>query len=143
MTAVDLSRIPKLKARELLGGELLSIDSVTGATRIRYTPPDALNNPVGTVLGGFTAAMIDDIAGAATWFAGGQRMFATAQMSTNFLRPVKAGIALLADATAIGVGGQQAFIEVRIVREGDGKLVATGTVVQTFIAQTITEGAKT
>lgn len=137
MTDVDLSRIPKLKARELLGGELLSIDAATGATRIRYTPTEALNNPVGTVLGGFTAAMIDDIGGAATWFAGGQRMFATAQMSTNFLRPVKAGTALMAEAKVTGMGGQQAFIEVRIARESDGKLVATGTLVQTFL-----DGAK-
>lgn len=137
MSNVDLSRIPKLQARALLGGEVLSIDADTGATRIRYTPSEALNNPVGTVLGGFTAAMIDDIAGAATWFAGGRRMFATVQMSTNFLRPVKAGVALIAEASVTGVGGQQAFIDVRISRESDGKPVATGTVVQTFI-----DGAK-
>ena len=133
MSAVDLSKIPKLKARELLGGELLSIDGDSGATKLRYVPTEALNNPVGSVLGGFTAAMIDDAAGAATWFGGGKRMFATVQMSTNFLRPAKAGVALIADAIVTGVGGQQAFIDVRITREQDGKLVATGTVVQTFI----------
>lgn len=137
MAAVDISRLPKVAAREVLGGEVLAVDDTTGAARLRYTPAATLNNPVGTILGGFTAAMIDDAAGAAAWFGGGKRMFATAQMSVNFLRPLRAGQAVIAEATVAGVGQQQAFVEVRLTREDDGKLVATGTVVQTFI-----DGAK-
>ena len=133
MALVDLGRLPKIKARELLGGELLSVDDTTGLARVRYLPGETLNNPVGTVLGGFTAAMIDDAAGVAAWFGGGKRAFATAQMSVNFLRPVRAGQALIAEATVSGAGQQQAFVDVRVVRESDGKLVATGSVVQTYI----------
>lgn len=133
MAAIDVSRLPKIKARELLGGELLAADDTSGAARLRYVPGEHLNNPVGTILGGYTAAMIDDAAGVAAWFGGGKRPFATAQMSVNFLRPARAGQALIAETTLAGVGQQQAFVEVRIAREADGKLVATGSVVQTFV----------
>lgn len=136
MTQVDVTRLPKIKARELLGGELLAVDDTTGAARLRYAPGEHLNNPVGTVLGGFTAAMIDDAAGVAAWFGGGKRAFATAQMSVNFLRPIRAGETVIAEAAVTGAGQQQAFVEVRLSRDGDGKVLATGSVVQTFIDNT-------
>ncbi|MBM3514323.1 MAG: PaaI family thioesterase [Alphaproteobacteria bacterium] len=133
MPPVDISRLPRIKARELLGGDLLAVDDTSGEARLRYVPGEHLNNPVGTVLGGYTAAMIDDAAGVAAWFGGGKRPFATAQMSVNFLRPARAGEALIANARVAGVGQQQAFVEVRIVREADDKLVAAGSIVQIFV----------
>jgi uncharacterized protein (TIGR00369 family) len=133
MAAVDVTRLPTIKARELLGGELIAVDDATGAARLRYVPGEQLNNPVGSVFGGFTAAMIDDAAGTAAWFGGGKRPFATAQMSINFIRPALAGQALIAEATVTGAGQQQVFVEVRIAREADGKLVASGSIVQTLI----------
>jgi acyl-coenzyme A thioesterase 13 len=122
-----------MKCRALLGGEVLAVDGATGKAKLRYVPGPELENPNQTVLGGYLAAMIDDSAGLATWFGCGQRPFATAQMSTSFLRTAKSGQALIADVTVTGAGARQGFISVELRREADGKLVATGTLVQTFI----------
>lgn len=124
---------PPIKARELLGGSDASFEEDSGIGRVRYVPGEGLINPAGTVLGGYLVAMLDDVAGLATWYAGGERWFATAQMSTSFLRGAKEGEALVGEATITGHGKRQAFVEATISRESDGKIIAKATLVQTFL----------
>lgn len=133
MAAIDVATLPKVHVREALGGVVVSVDDETGAARVRYVPGESLNNSVGAVFGGYLAAMVDDAAGLATWFGGGRRRFATAQLSVNFLRPAKPGEALLADVVITGIGGRKAFAEVKIRRETDNQIVVTGTAVQSFL----------
>lgn len=124
---------PPIKARELLGGRDASYDEGTGVGRVRYVPGEGLMNPAGTVLGGYLTAMLDDVAGVVTWYAGGERWFATAQMSTSFLRGAKEGEALVGEAMLTGHGKRQAFVEATVSREHDGKVIAKATLVQTFL----------
>lgn len=124
---------PPIKARDLLGGSDASFDEDSGIGQVRYVPGEGLINPAGTVLGGYLVAMLDDVAGLATWYAGGERWFATAQMSTSFLRGAKEGEALIGEATITGHGKRQAFVEASIARESDGKIIAKATLVQTFL----------
>jgi uncharacterized protein (TIGR00369 family) len=133
MTAVDVGTFPKFAVREFLGGEALAVDDVTGQARMRYTVRPEHLNPMGTVFGGFLAGMIDDAASLGTWFAGGARQFATASMTVNYLNPAKAGDVLVADITVAQSGARQAFVEVRIARPADGAMIATGSVVQSFL----------
>ena len=135
MNMIDGANLPSFAARDLLGGKALDVDADTGHCRIGYLPGPNLTNPAGTILGGYLTAMIDDAAGLATWFGGGKRMFSTAQMSVSFLRAAKPAEALIAEAILTGSGTRQAFVEVRLIRERDGKPVATGTLVQTFTAE--------
>ena len=124
---------PAIKARDLLGGEAIGFNNDTGLGQVRYVPGDGLINPAGTVLGGYLPAMLDDVAGMATWYAGGKRMFATAQMSTSFLRAAKMGDPLIGAAKVTGHGKRQAFAEATLSRESDGKIIAKATLVQTFL----------
>ena len=124
---------PPIKARELLGGSNASYDEDTGIGRIRYVPTQGLMNPAGTVLGGYLAAMLDDVAGLATWFGCGKRMFATAQMSTSFIRGAKQDDVLIGEARVTGNGKRQAFIDAALKRESDGRVIASATLVQTFL----------
>lgn len=124
---------PDIKVRAQLGGSGPSFDTETGIGRIRYVPNEDMMNPVGTVLGGFVSAMLDDVAGLATWYACGERMFATAQMSTSFLRGAKQDEALIGEAIVTGTGKRQAFVEATLTRESDSKVVAKATLVQTFL----------
>lgn len=130
MTVIET---PPIKARELLGGESLGFDTDTGIGRIRYTPHEGLMNPVGTVLGGYLTAMLDDVAGLATWYACNERPFATAQMSTSFLRGAKKDDVLIGEAVITGNGKRQAFVEATLARDSDGKIIAKATLVQTFL----------
>lgn len=124
---------PPIKARERLCGSDASYDEDSGVGRVRYVPDDGLINPAGTVLGGYLVAMLDDVAGIATWYSGGERWFATAQMSTSFLRGAKEGEPLIAEASITGHGKRQAFVEATISRESDEKTIAKATLVQTFL----------
>jgi|APGre2960657444_1045066.scaffolds.fasta_scaffold34003_2 uncharacterized protein (TIGR00369 family) len=133
MMKIDGATLPNFAARDLLGGQALEVDADTGKCRIRYLPGPNLTNPAGTVLGGYLTAMIDDAAGLATWFGGGKKLFATAQMSASFLRAAKPGEAIIAEAILTASGARQAFVEVKLLRERDGKMVASGTLFQTFI----------
>ena len=124
---------PPIKARELLGGSDSSFDTDSGVGRIRYIPSEGLMNPVGTVLGGYLAAMLDDVAGLATWYACGERPFATAQMSTSFLRGAKLDDVLIGEAVVTSTGKRQAFIDATLKRDSDSKVIANATFLQTFL----------
>jgi uncharacterized protein (TIGR00369 family) len=142
MTAVDVSTFPKFAVREFLGGQALAVDDVTGQARMRYTVRPEHLNPVGTVFGGFLAGMIDDAASLGTWFAGGQRPFATASMTVHYLNPAKAGDVLVADITVVQSGARQAFVEVSLARPADGAIIATGALVQSYLRSAATTFAK-
>ena len=124
---------PPLKVREILGGHDPAFDKESGVGSVRYMPGQALINPAGTVLGGYLSAMLDDVAGLATWDAAGERPFATAQMSTTFLRRAKEGEGLTGTAWVTGYGRRQAFAEAKLTRDSDGRTVATATLVQTYL----------
>lgn len=133
MSAVDVRTLPTLPVRANLGGTVLALDDETGASRLRYVPGEHLLNSVGTIFGGYLAAIVDDAAGIAAWYGGGKRRFATSQLTVNFLRPVKAGDKLLAEASLTGTNERQMVVDVKLRFEGDDRLMVTGTVVQVFL----------
>ena len=134
MNAVEIATLPRIAAREFLCGEVLALDAASGAAQLRYRVSEMHLNLAGTAFGGFLAAMIDDAAGLAAWFGARQRPFATVTMTVNFLSAARVGDALLADVLVTQSGSRQAFIEVRLAHESSQRLVATATVVQSFLA---------
>lgn len=130
---VDVSTLNPNAVRANLGGSVLALDGVTGKSRLRYVPGEHLRNTVGTIFGGYLAAIVDDAAGITAWFGGGKRRFATAQMTVNFLRPVKPGDELVADNSVIEISERQIVVDVSIRRVVDEKLVVTGRVHQTYL----------
>ena len=135
MSAVDVSKLPATPVRANLGGTVLAVDDETGASRLRYVAGEHLKNSVGTIFGGYLAAIVDDAAGITAWFGGGKRRFATSQLTVNFLRPVKPGDALLAETSLTGRNERQMVVDVKLKFEGDDRLMVTGTVVQVFLRQ--------
>jgi len=133
MSVVDVSTLPTSPVRANLGGTVLALDDETGASRLRYVPAEHLKNSVGTIFGGYLAAIVDDAAGICAWFGGGKRRFATSQLTVNFLRPVKPGDALVAEASLTGMNERQMVVDVKLRFEGDNRLMVTGTVVQVFL----------
>lgn len=133
MSVIDVSKLPVMPVRANLGGTVLAVNGETGASRLRYVPGEHLKNSVGTIFGGYLAAIVDDAAGITAWFGGGKRRFATSQLTVNFLRPVRPGDALLAETSVTGLDERQAVIDVKLRREGEDTLMVTGTVVQVFL----------
>ncbi len=137
MSAVDVSRLPVMPVRANLGGTVLAVNGETGASRLRYVPGQHLENSVGTIFGGYLTAIVDDAAGITAWFGGGKHRFATSQLTVNFLRPVKPDDALLAETSITSLNERQAVVDVKLKREGDHKLMVTGTVVQVFLRKNV------
>jgi uncharacterized protein (TIGR00369 family) len=117
-------RGPMPPAAELLGWEALSIEP--GRVRVRYTALEAFYNPMGTVQGGFLAAMLDDAMGPALFTLLDEGQHApTLEMKVSFMRPAYAG-PLIAEGRVAHKGRSVAFVEGEL-RSEDGQLVATAT----------------
>jgi uncharacterized protein (TIGR00369 family) len=91
---------------------------------------------MGTIQGGFLAAMLDDAMGPAlfTLLDDGQHA-PTLEMKVSFLRPARAGL-LIAEGRVVRRGGSVAFLEGTLATEG-GDIVATATAT----ARIVTPGA--
>ncbi len=97
-----------------------------GEAEVFLTVDQRMHNPMGFVHGGVIALLAD----AAMGIAFGRTLdekhsFATIEMKTSFLRPVKQ-TRLRATARLIGRGLRIGFVEVQIVDQ-HGKLVATAS----------------
>ncbi len=111
-------------AAGLLGWEALSIEP--GRVRVRYTAREAFYNPMGSVQGGFLAAMLDDAMGPALFTLLDEGQHApTLEMKVSFMRPAYAG-PLIAEGRVAHRGGSVAFVEGELRSEG-GDLIATAT----------------
>ena len=109
---------------ELLGWEAISIEP--GRVRVRYTARAEFCNPMGSIQGGFLAAMLDDAMGPAlfTLLDDGQ-LAPTLEMKVSYFRPAQPG-AVIAEGRVVHQGKSVAFLEGTLATE-DGALIATGT----------------
>jgi len=111
-------------AAALLGWQALSIEP--GRVRVRFTAREEFYNPMGSVQGGFLAAMLDDAMGPAlfTLLEVGPPA-PTIEMKVNFLRPATAGT-LIGEGRVVHLTRSIAFLEGTLSSEDD-VLVATAT----------------
>jgi uncharacterized protein (TIGR00369 family) len=98
--------------------------------RVVFTgePTEGFFNPLGTIHGGWTSAILDSAMACAvhTTLAAGQG-YTTVEMKLNFVRPVLPGIGrLTCEGIVIHRGGTLATSEGRLF-DGEGRLLAHGT----------------
>ncbi|MGI9308544.1 MAG: PaaI family thioesterase [Gammaproteobacteria bacterium] len=129
----DLASLPNLPSRDLLGGEVVALDVKAGTASIRFRPPEAMANPNGTLQGGFILAMLDDVSGMLSWFAGGEKNFATSVATVNYLQPVAMQQDLLADASIRSADKKQLMIEAVLRVEGSDEPLARASLVNVFV----------
>lgn len=79
----------------------------------------------GIVHGGMTAALMDDVSGAATFCAAGGGHF-TANLNINYLKPIRADQYLLIRAQAVKQEGRKTYVNIS-VEDGRGEVFARGT----------------
>jgi len=117
--------VPIGQPQGLLGFVLREIG--TGAATWEYTVDPAHFNPNGALHGGVTMALLDTAMGyaVATQVFPQGRINAAAQMSINFLAPVRSG-KLSAKAKVLKIGKRLAVVEGQAFDEA-GTLVATAT----------------
>ena len=124
LRAVAAGEAPQPPAAALLGWQALSIEP--GRVRVRFTAREEFYNPMGSVQGGFLAAILDDTMGPAlfTLLEVGSPA-PTIEMKVSFLRPATAG-ALIGEGRVVHLTRSIAFLEGTLSSEG-GALIATAT----------------
>jgi uncharacterized protein (TIGR00369 family) len=117
-------KTPAPPAAELLGWELLSIDSDAGTIEVAFRASERFMNPIGSIQGGFLSAMLDDTLGPALVATLGAGQFApTTDLHVQFLRPAHPG-RLVGRGRVLRRGKQIAFMSGELVDES-GAVVAT------------------
>ena len=111
-------------AADLLGREIVSVDSASGEVKLRFTARGEFANRHGTVQGGMLAAMLDSATGNAVMAALPSHLTAlTTRLDTQFLRPAALG-AIVATARIVHQDDQSAEATAELT-DGEGRIVAT------------------
>lgn len=109
-----------------LGFELIAVDPQAGTIEVRFTATDQLLNALGTVQGGFLAAMLDGTLGPALMATLGPGEVApTTDLHLQFLRPARPG-QLTGRGRIVRRGRDIAFLAGELTDE-DGAVVAVAT----------------
>jgi uncharacterized protein (TIGR00369 family) len=117
-------KLPPPPCVVLLGTKFIEVEP--GSARMEFQAREEFYNPLGTVQGGFLAAMLDDTMGPAAASTLGPGEFATTlEMKVSFLRPARAG-RLIGEGRVVHKGRSIVFVEGSL-RGEDGSLVATAT----------------
>jgi uncharacterized protein (TIGR00369 family) len=117
-------------AVELLGYSLISADPALGVAEASFVGRAEFLNLLGSVQGGFVAAMLDAVASTALLAQLPPDQFApTLELKTNFLRPVPPG-PLLGRGRVVHRGGSIAFLEGELRDPADALLATASTTVK-------------
>ena len=131
MTLLETIRARKLPFVEFLGIEFISAepDKIVATMVVRAEFMGANNR----IHGGVMMALADTIGGYATFInlPEGSSATVTMESKTNFLRPVPAGVTLVATATPLHKGRRTQVWTTRI--EDDGRLMAVVTQTQIIL----------
>lgn len=133
MTESVFTRLPAPPAAVTLGWELIREDPEAGTIEIAFHPGEAFLNPLGTVQGGFIAAMLDDTMGPALVSrTNGACIPSSLDMNVSFLRPVKPG-RVIGRGRVVHQGKSVAFLEGEFFDEA-GELLARATSTARLVA---------
>ena len=127
LSAIRDGELPPAPIQRLLGFDLVEVDE--GRVVFAATPGEQHFNPIGVVNAGLAATMLDSAMGAAvhsTLPLGSG--YTTLETKFNLVRAVthESG-EIRCEGSVVHRGGRVATADGRVVRSGDGKLVAHGT----------------
>jgi uncharacterized protein (TIGR00369 family) len=124
--AMQRGELPAPSAAQTFGYTLTQIEH--GVAVFEGQPEDYLNNPIGTVHGGYAASLLDTVLGCAVQAA---LPLGTASTTTDlnvkFVRALLPGIKVRAEGRLVHLGRSLATAEAKLVGLEDGKLYAHGS----------------
>ncbi len=129
MVMTDAELLERMRTRipptaQLLGQELLALDSAAGTVRMQFLGKPEFCNPMGNVQGGILAAMLDDCAAFAVIVKSQRRIVVpTIEFKVSFLAPARLGRAIIAEGRCLKLGRTIAFAESDLF-DPEGRLLA-------------------
>ena len=97
-----------------------------GKLSFQYKIRKEMTNPVGTLHGGVTAALIDDIIGATLFTFNEECFYTTVNNVIDYFVPASEGDIIIADTTVIRKGKQMVNVQCEIWNSSKTKLLAKG-----------------
>jgi len=126
--------LPTPSASRLLGVEPVAFDAEAGRAVLAFAAKPEFLNPMGTLQGGFMAAMLDEAMTVAALVKTGMTvMLPTLEMKISFLAPGKTG-RLIATGQVVRLGKRVAFLEGRLEDEA-GTLLALSSATTSVVAR--------
>ncbi|MXV13709.1 PaaI family thioesterase [Hufsiella ginkgonis] len=107
-----------------LGPVLRAVDE--GSLTFEFTVARHMTNPAGTLHGGMTAAIMDDIVGATILSLGRQHFFTTINNAIDYLSPAKEGDVITAKTQVIRAGRQVINVQFELWNLPRKRLLARG-----------------
>lgn len=105
-------------------GTLLEVEK--GSLTFSFLVREDMTNPIGTLHGGATAGIIDDIIGLTAATFGNENFYVTINLSIDYLSGAKVGDIIMASSKTIREGRNISNIECA-VKHQDGKIIAKGS----------------
>jgi len=119
-------RVAAPPAAQTLGWRLEEIDPDAGTARVCFDARPEFTNPIGTIQGGFLAAMLDDTMGPALVATLDPDQFApTLELKVNFLRAARPG-PIVGTARIVHRGSTIAFLAGELA-DTEGRVLATAS----------------
>lgn len=122
---MEQSNILQWPSVRLMGGRFVGMDAGAGTVEMAFTAPPTFANMRGTLQGGLAAGFLDEVMGAAVYFASKGRLQLTLDINLSLLRPIPLG-ELTAKARVVRSGTRVAFVESELFAP-DGTLCARAT----------------
>ena len=107
-----------------LNGTLLDIKH--GFLKVAYTVREDMVNPMGVLHGGIAATILDEVAGANTYFLGREYAYVTVNLNCDYLHSAQIGETIIAESSVIRAGNNIVHCECKIVNQ-EGLIVAKCT----------------
>jgi uncharacterized protein (TIGR00369 family) len=103
------------------------IEASEGKVTFRYVVRDEMTNPIGTLHGGITAAIVDDSIGATMFTFNEEHFYTTLNNVIDYFSAVRPGDVILAETMVIKKGKQFVNVQCEIWNEDRTRLIARGT----------------
>lgn len=98
----------------------------SGSVSFRFTVRKDMINPIGTLHGGVTASIMDDVIGAAVYTLNEEHFFTTINNVVDYFIPSKENDVIVANAQVIKKGRQIINAQCEIWNEDRSRLLARG-----------------
>jgi acyl-coenzyme A thioesterase 13 len=98
----------------------------TGSVSFRFRVRQDMINPIGTLHGGVTAAIMDDVIGAAVYTLNEDHFFTTINNVVDYFVPAKEDDVIIANAQVVKKGRQIINAQCELWNEDQSRLLARG-----------------
>ena len=115
-----------------IGGKLVAIEE--GKTTVELIVREDMTNPLGTLHGGITACILDELIGMTVYLLDKEHHYTTVSLNVNDLRPARIGDTIFGEVEVIRSGKTIVFVSANLLNDKKELLAhATSNMANTYV----------